>query len=89
MVKLLHDFTSTELVSRQRNISASEARGEAGQENQQAPELPPPATGREEDEVVRTSGVPKTAKLLFANKRERDVMWREELDHLVYATRDR
>lgn len=92
MVKVLHDFMSSELVSRQRNTSASEARGEAGEEPQVAAELPPlthdhcdyPPGG-----AVQGSRTPKSARMLFANKKERDVMYMEELDHLRHATADR
>lgn len=93
MTKLLCDFTSTELSSRQRNISSSEARGEASEEEQLAPELPPltnkPCGGQEEGEGAAASGLPRKAQLLFANKQERDIMWREELEQLSRATRER
>lgn len=84
MVKILHDFMSTELVSasRQRNMSASEASGEAGEDDQQAP-LRPPLVNK-----VETVS-PKTAKMLFANKKEMDMMYREELEHLHEATAGR
>lgn len=95
MVKVLCDFTSTELVSRpQRNVSiseasSSEATGEASAENQQAPELPPVTNKTCECNDMVSSGLPKTAKLLFANKKERDVMYMNELEHLSYATAER
>ena len=96
MVKLLRDFTSSELVSRpqQRNVSineasSSEATGEAGEENSQAPELAPVTSETSETSETVFNGSPKTAKLLFANKRERDIMYRQEVDHLSYATAGR
>ena len=95
MVKLLRDFTSTQLVSRQhRNVSineasSSEATGEASEENLQAPELPPVDNKTCDCGDVLFSGLPKTAKLLFANKKERDIMYSNELEHLSYATAER
>lgn len=89
MVKLLCDYTSTEVVSRQRNASSSEASGEAGEEEQQAPELPPLTNKTCNHEDLAPKGLHKTAKLLFANKKEIDIMYREELDHLSRATRGR
>lgn len=91
MVKVLRDFMSSEMVStRQRIMSTSEASGEASEENQQAPELPP-LTNKACDcsEVVPHTDIPKTAKLFFANKKEKDVMWKEELEHLKQATAER
>lgn len=88
MVKILHDFTSTELVSTPRHrILSSEATGEAGEEERQAPELPPLLNKVCDGTVPSVS--PKTAKLIFANKKESDVMCREELDHLQKATAGR
>lgn len=92
MVKILHDFASTELVpaSRQRRIlSASEASGEAGEEERQASELPPLVTKPCDFDGAVPSISPKTAKLIFANKKEGDVMWKEELEHLQEATEGR
>lgn len=95
MVKLLHDFTSTQLVSRpQRNVSineasSSEATGEASEESLQAPELPPVGSKACECGDAVLGGLPKTAKLLFANKKERDIMYANELEHLSYATAER
>lgn len=89
MVKILRDFLSTELVSRPRITSASEASGESGQDDQLAPELPPAINKvcDRDDEV--TVKLPKSAKLLFANKKERDIMYKEELHHLARATNER
>lgn len=87
MVKLLCDYTSSEVVSRQRNASSSEASGV--EELVQAPELTPVTSKTCEHEDVVPKGMPKTAKLLFANKKQRDVMYKEELDHLSRATRER
>lgn len=89
MVKILKDFMSTELVSRQRYISTSEAKGEASQEDQQAPELPPATSSTRNSLEFIPNGLPKTAKLLFANKKEEDIMWRQELDALIHATAKR
>lgn len=90
MVKILRDYLSTEMVSRQRNISASEASGEESQENQVAPELPPITnTPCDCKESVPATNSPKTAKLLFANKKERDIMYREELEHLSHSTAEK
>lgn len=89
MVKVLRDFLSTELVSRQRVMSASEASGESGQDDQLAPELPPATNKVCDCEEVSAVKVLKTAKMLFANKGERDIMYREELDHLAHATAER
>lgn len=90
MVKILHDFAATELAStpRHRIMSNSEATGEAGEEEQQALELPPTLNKVCSDGAVPTV-TPKTAKLIFANKQERDVMCMEELDHLQKATAGR
>ena len=81
MAKILRDYLSSELTTRTRITSASEA---CGEEEEDAPELPPSHSETDEDEVVVK--VSKTAKLLFANKREKDIMYREELDHLAHAT---
>lgn len=90
MVKILREFLASELVSsRQRNSSTSEASGEAGEENQQAQEFPPLTNNGSNSEVLPTSTSPKRAKLIFANKKEKDVMCREELDHLSSATAER
>ena len=90
MVKVLHDFMASELVSRQRNTSASEAHGEAGEEEQVAPELPPLTHDHcdSPDGAVQNS-TPKAARMLFANKKEKDIMYKEELDHLRHTTADR
>lgn len=84
MVKILHDFTATELVStpRHRILSNSEATGEAADDEQQAPV---PLLVNKANGYVS----PKTAKLIFANKKETDMMCREELDHLQKATAGR
>ena len=87
MVKLLRDYTSKEVVSRQRNASSSEARGESAEAELQAPELPPNKICEEKNTVPKD--LPKSAKLIFANKKERDIMYREELEHLSRATRER
>ena len=89
MVKILRDFLSTELVSRQRITSASEASGESGQDDQLAPELPPATNKACDCDKVSLVKLPKTAKILLANKQERDIMYREELDHLEQATANR
>ena len=89
MVKILWDFLSSELISRHRNTSVSEASGEANQENQQAPELPPATNQSCECNELTSTRISKTAKLIFANRREKDIMYREELDHLVIATAER
>jgi hypothetical protein len=90
MVKILHDFASTEMVpaSRPRILSTSEATGEEGEEEQQAPELPP-LTNKVCDCDGPAPSVPKTLKLIFANKKEQDVMWKEELKYLQEATEGR
>lgn len=88
MVKILRDYVSTESVHRQRIISTSEASGEASEEEQTAPELPP-TTNKICEEESKGVGSPRTAKLLFANKKERDVMCKEELAHLEAATAGR
>ncbi len=90
MVKILRDYLASELVSRQRYVSASEATGEASEENQQALELPPATTTTPcVDGMIVPSKFPKSAKLLFANKKEKDIMYRVELDHLEQATANR
>lgn len=89
MVRVLHDFMASELVSRQRNTSASEARGEAGEEDQVAAELPPLTHDHCDYPGVVLNSTPKSARLLFANKKERDVMCMEELDYLRHATAGR
>ena len=95
MVKVLRDFTSTELVSQpRRNLSineasSSEASGEAEEENQHAPELPPLNNKTSSCSQVAVSGPPRRVKLLFANKKEKDVMYWTELEHLSHATAGR
>lgn len=92
MVKILQDFASTELApaSRQRRImSASEASGEEGEEERQAPELPPLVNKHCDFDGAVPSVSPKTAKLIFANKKVGDMMWREELEQLQEATEGR
>ena len=89
MVNLLRDYTSSEVVSRQRNANSCEAPGEAGKEEQPAPELPPLTNEATKEQNKGTQSPAKTAKLLFANKKERDVMYREELEHLTHITRQR
>lgn len=84
MVKILHDVASKELVSssRSRIVSMSEARGE----EEQVPELSPPLN---KVGGPMPSVAPKRVKLIFANKKERDIMYQEELEHLQEATAGR
>jgi len=70
-------------------MSVSEASGEASAEEQLAPELPPLTNKACDCPEIVPSGIPKTARLLFANKREKDIMWQEELKHLEIATAER
>ncbi len=90
MVKIMCDFASTETVSRQRITSLSEASGESSEENQQAPELPPLTNQacNYNNGVVPASS-PKAARLLFANKKAKDIMYEKELEHLRHATGER
>lgn len=91
MVKILRDFAlteSVESVSRQRIISTSEASGESSEENQQAAAELPPLNDKVFSGIV-PSASPKTARLLFANKKARDIMYDKELEHLRNATADR
>lgn len=88
MVKIMREVASTELVSRQRVTSTSEASGESYEENQQAPELAPQACDCD-NKVVATAASPKTARLLFANKTTRDIMCEKELEQLRHATGQR
>jgi len=87
MVKILRDYLMSEIKPRPRVTSASEACGES-REEEVAPELPPstsePCSYEEEDQV--DGNTHKKAQLLFANKKERDIMFRQELDHLAMAT---
>jgi len=90
MVKILRDCLVSEVKPRLRNTSASEARGES-REEEVAPELPPstsePCNYEAEDQV--DGNTPKTAQLLFANKKEQDIMFRQELDHFAMATNNK
>ena len=89
MVKILRDFMSTELVERQRRSSTSEAVGESGQADQLAPELPPATNNACDCVEVSPSNRPKSVKMLFANKKERDIMFKKELDLFAEATDNR
>ncbi len=86
MVKILKDYLSSEVKTRNRITSASEASGESGAE-EVAQELPPSNSEPCNcDDEKQEDNLPKTAQLLFANKRERDIMYKEELNHLAQAT---
>ena len=89
MIKILRDFMSTEIVEHQRRFSASEAVGESGQDDQPAPEFPPATNNASDCEEVSPSNHSKSVKMLFANKKERDIMFRKELDLFAEATDDR
>ena len=89
MVKILRDYLMSEVRPRPRITSNSESRGESREEEEVAPELPPSTSepcNYEDKDQVDGGKLPKTARLLFANKRERDIMCRQELDHLATAT---
>ena len=70
MVKVVRDALSSELASREQSLSSSVA-ASSSQERRDQP-------------ASASSG--KTAKLLFANKTEKDIIWKEELSQFSKAT---
>ena len=77
---------STEIVEHQRRSSSSEALGELGQDDHLALEFPPTTSNTSNCEDISLLNYPKSVKMLFANKKERDIMFRKELDLFAEAT---
>ena len=89
MIKILRDFMSTELVEHHHRSSASEAVGILGEDDQLAPELRLATENACSCEEIWPSNRPKSVKMLFANKKERDIMFKEELDLFAESTDNR
>lgn len=76
MVKVLRDALSSQLASREQALASnSNSNGSCSSSSS--------SQSREQ------SAATKTAKLLFANKAEKDILWREELDQFSKTTQGR
>lgn len=73
MVKVLRDTLSSQLASREGNSLSSSSSSSSG-----CPER--------KDQCI---GGAKTAKLVFANKTEKDILWKEELTQFAKASQGR
>lgn len=76
MVKVVRDALSSELASREQSLSSSSSGGAA-------------SASQERRDHQQPAGAGKTAKLLFANKTEKDILWKEELLQFSKATQGR
>ena len=73
MVKVVRDALSSELASREQSLGSCSSG----------------ATSASQERRDQPAGAGKTAKLLFANKTEKDILWKEELSQFSKATQGR
>ena len=73
MVRVVRDALSSQLANREQALTSSNGGGSSSQERRAGEQQP----------------IAKSAKLLFANKTEKDILWKEELDQFAKTTQGR
>ena len=79
----------TELIKCQHRSNTNKAVGKLGQDDLLAPKLLLTTDNASNCEEVSPSNLPKLVKIPFANKKERDTLFKEELFHIAKVTDDR
>ena len=77
MVRVVRDALSSQLANREQALTSNSTSSNSTQEK------------RDGEQQQQPSPVAKSAKLLFANKTEKDILWREELDQFAKTTKGR
>lgn len=73
MVKVVRDALSTQLANREQSLSSSGSG----------------TSSSSQERRDQPANAAKTAKLLFANKTEKDILWKEELSQFSKTTQGR